>query len=66
MDKIVRLMVENRDVTIEQLAELCSVSSKTIKRDIAKLKNDGRVARIGSVKSGYWEIKAGTGDLESS
>ena len=57
MDKIVRLMVENRDVTIEQLAELCSVSSKTIKRDIAKLKNDSRVARIGSVKSGYWEVK---------
>jgi DeoR/GlpR family transcriptional regulator of sugar metabolism len=50
-------MVENRDVTIEQLAELCSVSSKTIKRDIAKLKNDSRVARTGSLKSGYWEVK---------
>jgi len=57
MDKIVSLMSDNPSVTIEQLAELCAVSDKTIKRDIAKLKEEGRVERKGSLKSGHWEIK---------
>ncbi len=57
LDQIVSIIQENKDVTIEQIAQLCDVSSKTIKRDISKLKDDGRVERVGSLKSGYWEIK---------
>lgn len=50
-------MQENKDITIEQLATLCAVSAKTVKRDIAKLKDDGRTERVGSLKSGYWIVK---------
>ena len=56
-EKITRLMQENSAVTIEQLAHACDVSDKTIKRDIAKLKEEGRVERVGSLKSGHWNVK---------
>ncbi len=56
-EKIIRLMQENSAVTIEQLAYACDVSDKTIKRDIAKLKEEGRVERVGSLKSGHWNVK---------
>ena len=57
-EKILRLMQENSAITIEQLAQACGVSDKTIKRDIAKLKEEGRVERVGSLKSGQWNVKA--------
>jgi len=57
-ENIVNLIKLNKDITIEQLALECKVNSKTIKRDIAKLKKDGKLQRIGSLKSGYWEIVA--------
>ena len=55
-ERIVEMMRNNRDITIDQLAQICGVSSKTIKRDISKLKEDGKVERIGSLKSGYWQV----------
>ena len=56
LDKIIELMKENSSITIDQIALSCDVSSKTIKRDIAKLKETGKVKRAGSLKAGYWEI----------
>ena len=56
LDKIVELLKENKHLTINQIATICNVSSKTIKRDIAKLKELGKIKRVGSQKSGYWEI----------
>jgi len=56
-EKIIRLMQGNSTITIEQLAHACDVSDKTIKRDIAKLKEEGRVERVGSLKSGRWNVK---------
>jgi len=55
-EQIIELMRQNSSITIEQLAHACNVSDKTIKRDIAKLKEAGRLERKGSLKSGYWEI----------
>jgi len=56
LDKIVELVAKNKDITIVELAQLLEVSDKTIKRDIAKLKEQNRLTRVGSLKSGYWEI----------
>jgi len=47
---------DNKDITIEQLADLCSVSTKTIKRDLTKLKEQGKIKRIVSKKAGYWKL----------
>ena len=56
LDKIIELIKENSNITTTQIALLCNVSSKTIKRDISKLKEAGKIKRVGSQKSGYWEI----------
>ncbi len=32
------------------------VADKTIKRDISKLKEQNRLTRVGSQKSGYWKV----------
>ena len=56
LDKIVKLIKENKFITINEIAEILKVSSKTIKRDIAKLKEKGILKREGSLKTGYWEL----------
>lgn len=56
LEQIVGFMQDNKDVTIEQLASACDVNPKTIKRDIAKLKHEGKIQRVGSLKSGFWEV----------
>lgn len=57
LDKIINLMQENQELTIGELASLCDVSEKTIKRDIAKLKEEKKLERVGSLKSGHWKVK---------
>lgn len=57
LDKIVEIIAENKDITIAELSHLLEVTDKTIKRDIAKLKEQDRLIRVGSLKSGHWEIK---------
>jgi len=59
LNKIIELVIENRDITIAELANMLKVSDKTIKRDIAKLKEQNRLTRVGSLKSGHWEIYHG-------
>ena len=57
LDKIVEIMSQNKDITIIELANILEVSDKTIKRDISELKEQNRLIRVGSLKSGYWEVK---------
>jgi Fic family protein len=57
LDKIIEIISENKDITIVELANKLDVSDKTIKRDIAKLKEQNRLIRVGSLKSGHWETK---------
>jgi len=56
LDKILSLIADNSSITIDQLAQLCKVSDKTIKRDITKLKEQGLLERQGSLKSGFWKL----------
>lgn len=56
VDKIIEIIRENKDITIAELANQLDVADKTIKRDITKLKEQNRLTRVGSLKSGYWEV----------
>ncbi len=60
LEKIIKLINKDKQITALKLSEKLNVSSKTIKRDIAKLKEKGILKRIGSSKSGYWEINKKT------
>ncbi|KLE08932.1 hypothetical protein AF79_07345, partial [Aliarcobacter butzleri L354] len=57
LDKIIEIISENKDITIVELANKLDVADKTIKRDIVKLKEQNRIIRVGSLKSGHWEVK---------
>lgn len=41
---------------IAELASVVGVSRRTLIRDLNKLKEQGRIVRIGSDKTGHWEI----------
>lgn len=55
--KILALMKENSRITIYELMEKLSMSESGIKKVIKKLKDENIISRVGSLKSGYWEIK---------
>ncbi len=43
------------------LAKILDVSPATVKRNFQKLKNIGALKRIGSKKTGYWEVPVDQG-----
>ena len=55
--KVLALMKENSKTTIYELMEKLSMSESGIKKVIKKLKDENIINRVGSLKSGHWEIK---------
>ena len=55
--KILTLMKDNNDITIKELCEIISMSESGVKKVIKKLKNEDKLIRVGSLKSGHWEVK---------
>ena len=49
-------LVKVPEISVRKLSELLSVSDKTIKRDLEKLKDQQKIERIGSNRKGYWHI----------
>jgi len=54
---ILENMKKNSSITIKELATIVGVNEKTVKRDIEKLKTEGKVTRVGSARKGTWEVK---------
>jgi ATP-dependent DNA helicase RecG len=54
--KIVSLMAENPNITINQLADIIGVSDRTIKKYIASLQSENIIKRVGPDKGGHWEV----------
>lgn len=48
---------QNPCITQTDLAEELSLSRRTVQRMMKKLMDDGKIKRIGSTRTGYWEIK---------
>lgn len=46
----------NVPVNVPNLASMLGVSEKTIKRDIAAMQSVGLIKRVGSDKTGHWEV----------
>jgi predicted HTH transcriptional regulator len=43
-------------ITINELAEIVGISQKGVEWQIAKLKKEGKIKRIGPDKGGHWEV----------
>ena len=56
VEKTYQLIVENQDLTAEQLAEQLGIVSRTVENHQAKLKKGGYIAKVGSKTDGHWEI----------
>ena len=46
----------NPRATIKEVAKMAGVTSRTIDREVESLKMEGRLKRVGSSRSGYWEV----------
>lgn len=55
-DAVLALLAKNPELTRPQLASLIGKDIRTIARALAILQQAGKVKRIGSNKTGYWEV----------
>lgn len=53
---VLNLIQENSRITAEQISQKLGVSLRTAKRRIKELKDNNKIIRVGSDKSGYWKI----------
>jgi len=54
--KIMELMQGDPTITIGDLARSLGITDRAIKKQIEKLKAQGRIRRIGPDKGGHWEV----------
>lgn len=54
--KIINILKGNNKTTIKELASILALSDSSIIKNLNKLKYNGIIKRIGSDKTGFWEI----------
>ena len=55
-DIIIRQIRQNPNVSMSELASAVGISAKAVEKQIARIKKDGLLVRVGPDKGGYWEI----------
>lgn len=55
-DPVFLMISRNKNIKATEISESLKVSLSTVKRKIKKLKDQGKIKRLGSDKTGYWEI----------
>jgi ATP-dependent DNA helicase RecG len=50
------LISKNGSITTTKMAEIIGISRRTVAKQIAKLEKEGIIKRVGSTKSGTWEV----------
>jgi ATP-dependent DNA helicase RecG len=53
------LLLKNKELSIEKLAESVGITARSIERNISILKDKGLLERVGSDRTGYWNVTAG-------
>ena len=56
-EKIISLLIQNPKITITEIASQINLTTRAIEKQIAKLKKENKIRRIGPAKGGYWEVK---------
>ncbi|MCX5806606.1 MAG: putative DNA binding domain-containing protein [Proteobacteria bacterium] len=55
-EQIIALFSVNGKLTIPELAETLGVTTRAIEKQIARLRGQGRLRRVGPAKGGHWEV----------
>jgi len=50
------LLSENKNYSLKEIAAILNKNVDTVKEHIANLKKEDKLKRVGSTKSGYWEV----------
>ena len=55
-DKVLLELQKDNSLTREDLAKLVGVSANAVKQHLSKLKDEHKIKRVGSTKTGHWEV----------
>jgi len=55
-EKIIDLIKNNPEITTNELAKELAITVKGVEWNIKKLKQEGKIKRIGPAKGGHWEV----------
>ena len=55
-EKVLTLIYENNGITVNEIAKILKKNPRSIERAIQKLKQNNKIIRIGSDKTGSWQI----------
>ena len=55
-DQILALLLQDAHLTIPEIAAYLEKDVRTIERAISKLRDEGRLERVGPAKGGYWKV----------
>jgi Fic family protein len=55
-DKILEYLTQNPKTTIKELSEVLDLTTRAIEKQIANLKKENKLKRIGSARKGYWKV----------
>ena len=59
------LMKMKPTITIKELAQNIGLSTRAIQKHIQKLQSNNKIKRVGSTKSGVWEITPSQHNLKN-
>ena len=54
--KIIELIKQNQNITIPKISKSIGITTRAIEKQIAKLKEQGEIERIGPDKGGHWKV----------
>jgi ATP-dependent DNA helicase RecG len=54
--RILEMLQKTPGMTIPDLAEALTISTRAVEKQIMRLRNEGRLRRIGPAKGGHWEV----------
>lgn len=55
-DRILGLLEESSDWTIDRLAKEIGLSTRAIEKQLQRLQSEGRLRRVGPAKGGHWQV----------
>lgn len=55
-DTVFSLIRQDNKITANEISQRLKMSLSTVRRKIKELRNNGKIERIGSDKTGYWRI----------
>lgn len=54
--KVMKLMLDNPEITVNELSIRLEISSRKMSRIIKELRESGKIVRIGSTRKGLWQV----------